>query len=103
MFTLRNGELTIRKGRLTCDMTVEAGASLRNDAEVFSHTFVSHGEIKGRGTIWAHVSSKPIGGVVDPLQIIIYWPKEAAAKFVLPVCCGNLFSIPKQTGDGELT
>ncbi len=51
MFALRNGEWAIRKGRLTCDMTVEAGASLRNDAEVFSHTFVSHGEIKGRGTI----------------------------------------------------
>ncbi len=72
MFTLRKGELTIRKGRLTTDMTVEAGASLRNDGEVFTHALISHVEIKGRGTLWTHVSSKPVGGTVDPLQIIIY-------------------------------
>ena len=103
MLTLHHGELTIRKGRLTADIAIGAGASLRNDAEIYTHTLVSSGEIKGRGTIWTHVTSKPVGGVVDPLQIIVYWPKEAAAKFTLPVWHGNLFSIQKQSGQGELT
>ncbi|HBT76126.1 MAG TPA: hypothetical protein DEB39_04200 [Planctomycetaceae bacterium] len=103
MWIIRKGELTIRKGRLACDIIIEAGATLRNEAEIHAHTLVSNGEIRGRGTIRTHVTSKPIGGVVDPLQIIVYWPKEAATKFALPVWHGNLFSIPKQTGRGELT
>ncbi len=101
--TLHEGELSIREGRLTCDIAVEAGAVLRNDAEVYTHAAVSSGEIRGRGTLWTHVSSKPIGGAVESSQRIIYWPVEAAAKFVLPVWHGNLFSIQKQSGQGELT
>ena len=101
MITLRKGTLTIREGRLTADICVEAGATLRNDAEVYTHTTLSDGEIAGSGTLWAHVTSKPIGGMIDDSQVIIYWPKVAA--LVLPMPFGNLFSIQKQTGHGELT
>lgn len=102
MLTLRTGTLTIRKGRLTVGaLRVESGATLRNDAEVYTTTTVSDGVISGTGTLWAHVSSRPIGGEIFSTQIIIYWPVDK--RLVLPICYGGLVCIPKATGDGELT
>ena len=82
-------------------MTVEAGASLRNDAEVYTHTFVSHGEIKGRGTIWAHVSSKPIGGNIAPLHTIIYYGAQVIKRRYLQIMDGS-FVVSASVGHGDI-
>lgn len=102
MFVLKSGELRIRNGTFSVsELQIEEGATLCNEAEVRTHTTVSAGEIRGHGTLWAHVSSKFIGGVIDRYQIVIYWPREW--RMVLPMPFGKLFSIPKRKGDGELT
>ena len=82
-------------------LIIKEGATVINDGEIYTHTTVSEGEIKGKGTLWAHVSSKAIGGTIDENQVVIYWPRVLG--LVLPIVFGNLFSLPKQTGEGELT
>ncbi len=81
MITLRNGTTwTQRAGRLTTDaLLIEPGATLRNEAEVYTYTTISEGRILGKGTLWAHVSSKYVDGEIDPLHTVIYygiWPLD---------------------------
>jgi hypothetical protein len=91
MQTRHNGILTIHNGRRTVDgITIEAAAEVRNDAEIYTHTAISEGSITGTGTLWAHITSKPIGGVIGAMQVIIYYPVDKS--FVLPIVIGALVS-----------
>lgn len=103
MQTRRSGTLTRRSGRLTIDgMTVGAGATVVNGGVIHTWTTVSAGTVTGAGTWWARYdTSKPIGGVIDAQQIIVYWPFDR--RFVLPVVYGGLLSLHKIIGDGGVT
>jgi hypothetical protein len=98
-----SGTLTLRNGRRTVDgITIEAGATVHNDAEIHAYTVVSEGTISGSGTLWAHITSKPIGGVISTLQVIIYYPVDKS--FVLPIVFGALYSSDTApTVEGSLT
>jgi hypothetical protein len=103
MQTRHTGTLTLRTGRRTLDgLIIESTATVHNDSEIYSHDFVSEGTIEGNGTIWAHISSKPVGGTIDPFQIIIFYPVDKS--FVLPIVIGAYVSITNpNTTLGALT
>jgi hypothetical protein len=103
MQTRHNGTLTLKTGRRTIDgIILESAATVLNNSEIYSHDFVSEGIIAGNGTIWAHVSSKPIGGAVSTLQVVIYYPVDKG--FVLPIVIGAHASITNpNTTLGALT
>jgi hypothetical protein len=88
-----SGTLTLQNGRRTLHdgIIISENAALDNRAELYTHDFVSEGTITGDGTIWAHISSKPIGGVISTLQVIIYYPVDKS--FVLPIVFGALVSM----------
>ena len=91
------------QSRLECDR-VEIGpaGAVRNLGTVHTWTTINGGAIAGGGTWWARYdTSKPIGGVIDPSQIVIYWPSDR--RLVLPVPVGGLVSIPKFIGDGGIS
>jgi hypothetical protein len=92
MLTRINGTLTLRNGRRTLHdgIIIEAAATVHNDAEIHAYTVVSEGTISGSGTLWAHITSKPIEGIIDTLQVIIYYPVDKS--FVLPIVFGALVS-----------
>lgn len=101
MWTIKDGnELTIREGRLTLDeLVVEPGATVRNDSEIFTYTTLSEGEIAGRGTLWAHVSSKAIGGAIAPLQTIIYYGLQMIKRRYLQMMDGS-YAVSAPSGHG---
>ena len=102
MLTLRNGTLTIRKGRLTVkDLVIESGATLQNDAEVYTYTTISDGTINGNGTLWAHVTSKHIGGLIAPLQTILYYGYEAVLRRFLQITSGS-YAVTSPSGHGDV-
>ncbi|MDR0704748.1 MAG: hypothetical protein LBF88_07130 [Planctomycetaceae bacterium] len=92
MQTRINGTLTLRNGRRTFldGITIGEAATVHNDAEIHAYTVVSQGTIAGSGTLWAHITSRPIGGVIDTLQVIIYYPVDKS--YVLPIVFGALYS-----------
>jgi hypothetical protein len=90
MLTINSGTLTINSGRLTVDgLLIEPGAALHNDAEVYTTTTVSDGEITGNGTLWAHIACKAIGGVIAPLHTIIYYGYQAVKRRFLQIQSGS--------------
>jgi hypothetical protein len=92
MQTRINGTLTLRNGRRTIDgIIITENAVLDNRAELYTYSTLSEGVIEGNGTLWAHVTSKPIGGGIDALQVIIYYPVEVG--FVFPVPSGFILSL----------
>lgn len=99
-----NGEFHIgTESRVESDrIEIGNGGRVRNRGTVYTWTTISGGAIEGGGTWWARYdTSRPIGGVIDPLQIIIYWPAEK--RLVLPIPAGGLLSITKPAGDGGVT
>jgi hypothetical protein len=103
MQTRYNGTLTLRHGKRTLDgILVAENAVIDNHAEIYTYTTLSAGIITGAGTWRAHVTSRPIGGLIDVQQIVIYYPVDA--HFVLPIVVGMLVST-KNTHpiEGELT
>jgi hypothetical protein len=103
MQTRHNGTLTLRNGRRTIDgILIEDAAAVRNESELYTYTTLSDGTIEGKGTWWAHVSSKTIGGIIDVQQVVIYYPVEE--NFIVPIVIGMLVST-KNTHEieGELT
>jgi hypothetical protein len=103
MQTRTNGTLTLRTGRRTIDgIFIDSAAVVRNDSELYTHTTVSEGTIEGNGTLWAHISSRPIGGVISTLEVIIYYPIDKS--FVLPIVIGALVSTDNiRLPEGSLT
>jgi hypothetical protein len=103
MQTRIDGKLTLRNGRRTIDgIFIESSAIVRNDAELYTYSTVSEGTIEGNGTLWAHVTSRPIGGVISTLEVIIYYPIDKS--FVLPIVFGALVSENNlQLPEGSLT
>ena len=99
MLTLHDGTLTIRSGRLTVDgLLIEEGATLHNDAEVYTHTTLSEGTINGSGTLWAHVSSKAIGGAIAAIQTIIYYGQAVRRRFLQIQSGGYVVTSPSGHG-----
>jgi hypothetical protein len=91
MQTRINGTLTLRNGRRTIDaLLITEDAVINNRAEIYTYSTVSEGTINGNGTLWAHISSRPIGGVISTLEVIIYYPIDKS--FVLPIVFGALVS-----------
>jgi hypothetical protein len=91
MQTRYNGILTLRNGRRTVDgMVIESAATVHNNAELYTHDCVSEGTIAGTGMLWAHITSRHIGGEIGTLQVIIYYP--VPERFVLPIVFGTLVS-----------
>jgi hypothetical protein len=91
MQTRTNGTLTLRTGRRTIDgIFIDSTAVVRNDAELYTYSTVSEGTIEGNGTLWAHITSRPIGGIISTLEVIIYYPIDKS--FVLPIVFGALVS-----------
>ena len=100
MLTLRTGTLTIRTGRLTVDAVhIDEGATLHNDAEVYTRDFTSNGAIAGTGTAWAHVSSKHIGGEIAALQTVIYYGhQDVDRRFIQIQTVGYVITSPSGHG-----
>lgn len=101
MLTLYDGELTVREGRLTIDeLFIDEEAILKNDAETYTYATVSAGMIDGKGTLWAHVSSKAIGGLVAPLQTIIYYGIQVVTRRYLQLMSGS-YAVSTPSGHGD--
>ena len=97
MLTLRNGTLTIREGRLTLHdgLVIDAGATLHNDAEVYTHTTISYGEIAGNGTLWAWwVTSEFIGGIIGTSQTVVYYGDRPVDSKWIQVMSGSIIVTP---------
>jgi hypothetical protein len=102
MLTLINATLTLRSGRLNVDgVTLDENAVLNNRAELYTYSTASEGTITGNGTIWAHVTSKPIGGVIDVLQTIIYYGDTIISKRYLQIMSGS-YVITSPEGHGNI-
>jgi hypothetical protein len=103
MFTLNTGTLTLRTGRLTLQDGIEIAddAVLNNLSEVYTYSTVSTGTINGNGTIWAHVTSKHIGGTVAPLQTIIYYGDTIISRRYLQIMSGSCV-VTRPTGHGDI-
>jgi hypothetical protein len=101
MLTRKNGTLTLRKGRRTLDgIIITDKAVLKNTSELYTYSTVSEGTIEGNGTIWAHVTSKHIGGVIAPLQTIIYYGDTIISRRYLQIMSGScVITIPSGHGD----
>lgn len=100
MLTLKTGTLTIRTGRLTADLAIGPDAAVRNDAEIYTFTTTSGGTITGRGTWWAHVTSKPIGGDIDKYLTVIYYGEQFVRRRFLQLMSGS-FTVTEPTGYGD--
>lgn len=102
MQTRRNGILTLRRGRRTLDgIHVENGAAVQNDAEMYTYATRSEGEILGTGTLWAHVSSRPVGGTVAALHTVIYYGEQYVTQRYIQIMSGS-FTVSSPSGDGSI-
>lgn len=101
MLILHEGELAIQEGRLMVDeLAIEKNAIVRNESEIYTYTTVSEGEIVGKGTLWAHISSKAIGGVIAPLQTIIYYGIQTIKRRYIQLMSGSYIA-STSTGHGD--
>lgn len=73
MFTIHNGQVDVLSGRLTSDVSLRAAGTLRNESEVYTRRFASIGVLFGAGTLRTHCKSKPLGGLIDPLQTVMFY------------------------------
>jgi uncharacterized protein (DUF1697 family) len=102
MQTRINGILTLRTGRRTIDgILISENAAVDNRSELYTYSTVSEGIIAGNGTIWAHVSSKPIGGAISVLQTIIYYGDTIISRRYLQIMSGSCV-ITSPAGHGNI-
>lgn len=102
MQTRINGTLTLRNGRRTIDgIFITEDAVINNRAEIYTYSTVSEGTINGNGTLWAHVTSKPIGGIIATLQTIIYYGDTIISLRYLQIMSGSCV-ITSPTGHGNI-
>ncbi|HBT78350.1 MAG TPA: hypothetical protein DEB39_15820 [Planctomycetaceae bacterium] len=103
MFEIKDDAvLTIREGRLTVEeLCIEAGAIVKNDSEIYTYTTLSEGSLIGKGTLWAHISSKVIGGIVAPLQTVIYYGYQTVKRRYWQIMSGS-YAVSAPSGHGSI-
>jgi hypothetical protein len=80
-------------------MTITDNAVLNNLAQLYTYSTISEGTINGNGTIWAHVTSKHIGGVIATLQTIIYYGDIINRRYLQIMSGSCVITIPSGHGN----